>query len=158
MVLNMNEQEMVNYIKKHYLNYVIIDKSSKSVSGPSENCDIALIFNNETYYLEAKADNDNNNPNYAKQCLAECLYNRNKHGYNNNYGLLLGCSKIDKSEIARQIKSNITLEDWMKFGKTFNCKKIFIFEFLKSELYCICWDDLYKDNINSVMQKLNKSI
>lgn len=91
------EQEMVDSVKQRYSNLFVQEQSSSSVPGQSEYCDITLKYNSIFYHLEAKHNNNNDDPNYCKQMLAECLYNRNKRKKNvkspkHQFGLLLDCN------------------------------------------------------------------
>lgn len=138
---NSSEQNMVDSIRRTYASLVISAESSSQVSGPTSKCDIAIRMNNITYYLEAKHYDKNNVANYPKQLMAECLINRKLHGKTNSFGILVDCDENKNSKILSYIKEHIGKEDWILFGKTFNCKAIFLYN---GNLYFQQWDNLYE--------------
>lgn len=142
------EQELVDKVKQNYSSMVVDEQSSISVAGPTKYCDITLWYQKKYYHLEAKHANRNNNPNYCKQMIAECLYNRKKHGTNPGehlYGLLVECDDAFENDILKQAKDNYLREDWEYFGEVFACKAIFLFNIEKSKLYFMGWNDLFSN-------------
>ena len=140
-----SEQNMVDSIRSAYASLVILSESSDKVSGPTSKCDIAIRYNNITYYLEAKHYDENNVANYPKQLISECLINRKLHGETNSFGILVDCDQNKNSKILSYIKEHIGKDDWILFGETFNCKAIFRYN---GKLYFQQWDNLYEEPIS----------
>ena len=136
-----NEQNMVDNVRETYASLVVSSESSNKVSGPTSKCDIAIMFKGVTYYLEAKHYDKSNEANYPKQLMTECLINRKLHGETNSFGILVDCDQNKNSKILSYIKEHIGKEDWILFGKTFNCRAIFLYN---GELYFQQWDNLYE--------------
>lgn len=150
------EQEMVDSVKQHYSNLFVQEQSSSSVSGQSKYCDITLEYNSIFYHLEAKHNNNNDNPNYCKQMLAECLYNRNKHKKNvksseHQFGLLLDCNTDKTSILLQRIKKHYSADDWTKFGKCFKCTAVFLYDKESKKLYFLKWAEVFMDDAQMVL-------
>ncbi len=143
------EQKMVLSVASIYSNMYIKAQSSLSVAGPTNFCDLTLKYNDIFYHLEAKHSNKHNNPNYCKQMLAECLYNRKKHTPKNpssEYGLLLDCDSNVTSELLDYIRGNYHKDDWFTFGETFRCTAVFLYDTVNKKLYFMKWKDVFKTN------------
>lgn len=142
------EQEMVDSVKQRYSNLFVQEQSSSSVPEQSEYCDITLKYNSIFYHLEAKHNNNNDDPNCCKQMLAECLYNRNKRKKNvkspkHQFGLLLDCNTDQTSILLQCIKNNYSADDWTKFGKCFKCTVVFLFDKESKKLYFFKWAEVF---------------
>lgn len=153
------EQNMVNSIVKYYPKLYKKDDSSKNVAGNSKKCDITLEYENVTYHLEVKHSNKNNNPNYCKQMLAECLYNRKKHEKSSekrSYGILVDVEGQEKNSVILEMaRKNYLEKDWKKFGACFNCKAIFLYNESESKLYFMRWNELFNKNKEPIPIKNN---
>ena len=153
------EQDMVNSILDNYPYLCRKDDSSKNVAGNSKKCDITLEYKNVTYHLEVKHSNKNNNPNYCKQMLAECLYNRKKHeklSEKHSYGILVNVEGQEKnSKILEMARKNYLEKDWKMFGSCFKCEAIFLYNECEKELYFMHWNELFNKSKKPILIKNN---
>lgn len=148
------EQKMVDSICSAYRSLYVPTESSHKVKGPTTKCDIALKWNGTIYYLEAKHYDSNNEANYPKQLMAECLINRKYHKKANTFGILVDCDQSQSSKILKYITEHIDKDDWEVFGDVFNCKAIFLYDETSKALYFQDWNDLF--NLQRNIVHINK--
>lgn len=140
------EQRMVNKMDKDCTAVKLIYKNV------SKNPDVAFegtIKGNSYFFaLEAKVYNIFNRSNYPKQLLSEILINRHSYscgGFKNptnspiTYGILLSYNN-DKNGIHAFLKEHILNDDWISFGKLYNCKYVFLYDIIGNTLYYQDWN------------------
>ena len=145
------EQDMVNDIREKFPLLFVKEESSESVQGKTDKCDITLRLDNNIYHLEAKHTNECNKANYSKQILTECIMNRKYHEGKNQYGIVVDWNPESENNLLSFLKNHIKDDDWITFGKQFNCTIIFLYDEKLKTLHYIKWNDLYSDSISPTL-------